>query len=138
MAVRRPVAGPRLRSVDAALAPVGLLSARAAIAVGLLAAPVAALRALGTDTATARRVTWLTRMLAVRDGAIAVGGLLARRRGSPAPWLLAGAVSDAVDAAAFAAALRQGRLHGAVPIVLVPIAATSAAAGAASALRCLS
>jgi hypothetical protein len=74
-------------------------------------------------------------MMAVRDGVIAAGALATMRRGDPRPWLIAGAVSDAVDAAAFAGALRNGRLKGAVPALAVPGAAVAAAAGLVTALR---
>jgi hypothetical protein len=106
---------------------------RTAFALAFLAAPVAAARLLGTDTATAQRVVWLTRMMAVRDGAIGVGGLAAG--GGAAPWLLAGAVSDAVDAAVLGTALRQGRLKGLVPTAVVPLAGVTALVGVWTALR---
>lgn len=96
------------------------------------AAPVVGVRALGTDTATARRVTWMTRMLAARDAALGVGTLLAARRGDPTPWLLAGAACDAADAAAIAGALRKGRIRGAVPRLTVPFALLAAATGVAA------
>ena len=109
---------------------------RIAVAAGCLAAPVPALRALGADTATAQRVGWLTRMMAVRDGALGAGALAAGRRGGdPRPWLLAGAVADAVDAVAFAGALKQGRLKGAAPTVVVPGAVLAATAGFVTAAR---
>jgi hypothetical protein len=114
-----------------------LSAGRTAFAAAILAAPVPFLRLLGADSATARRVSWLTRMMAVRDGALGVGGALAvRRGGSATPWLLGGAVADAVDAAVIAGAVRQGRVKGVLPAAVVPLAALAAAAGAASALRC--
>jgi hypothetical protein len=107
------------------------------MAAGFLAAPVPSARLLGLDTATAQRIGWLTRMMAVRDGAIGVGGLVAGRRSpsAAAPWLLAGAVSDAVDAVVLAGAIKRGRVRGAVPTAVVPLAAGAAAVGALSALR---
>jgi hypothetical protein len=112
-----------------------LAAGRAVIAAAMMAAPVRSARLMGTDTATAQRVTWLARMMAVRDAAIGVGGVLAGRRGAAAPWLLAGAVSDAVDAVVLAGALRQGRLKGVLPTAVVPMAAATAALGAITALR---
>ena len=114
-----------------------IAAGRSVIAAAILAAPVVSLRLAGTDTATARRVSWLTRMMAVRDGAIGVGGALAARRGGGAsvPWLLGGAVCDAVDAVVFAAALRDGRVRGVVPAVTVPLAAGTALAGVLTAVR---
>jgi hypothetical protein len=109
---------------------------RVAMATGFLAAPVPALRALGADTATAQRVSWLTRMMAIRDAALGVGAAVAQRRGGdPRPWLVAGAVSDAVDAVAFGAAIKQGRLRGVVPTAVIPGAAGAAVLGFVTAAR---
>jgi hypothetical protein len=113
-----------------------LATGRAGFAAAFLLAPVPGLRALGADTATAQRVSWLTRMMAVRDGALAVGALIADRRGGdPRPWLVGGAVADAVDAAVFAGALKQGRLKGFAPTAIVPGAALAAALGLVTAAR---
>jgi hypothetical protein len=113
-----------------------LAGGRVVMATGMLAAPELTVRLLGADTATARRVTWLARMLAVRDAAIGLGGVVAlRREGDARPWLVAGAVSDAVDAVVIAAAVRQGRVGGAGPAALVPGAAAVAAAGLVAAAR---
>src|SRR5689334_15313676 len=92
---------------------------RTAIAAGVLAAPVLSTRLLGADAATAQRVTWLTRMLGVRDGVLGVGTAAAARTGAGAGWVLGGAVSDAVDALVLAAAVKQGRLRGIVPTATV-------------------
>ena len=109
---------------------------RAALAAAIMAAPVSFLRVMGADSATAQRVTWLTRMTAVRDGALGVGGAWAvRRGGSVAPWLLGGAAADAVDAVVVARALRQGRVKGTMPASVVPLAALTAVAGTVTALR---
>jgi hypothetical protein len=110
---------------------------RAAIAAALLAAPVVSARLLGADGATAHRVDWLTRMMAVRDGALGVGALVAARRsGADAvPWLLGGAAADFVDAAVLAGAVRRGRLKGIAPRAGAVLAAGTAVVGAATALR---
>src|SRR3954454_13431001 len=109
---------------------------RIGFAAAFLTAPVPALRSLGADTATAQRVSWLNRMMAVRDGALAVGALVADRTGGdPRPWLVAGAVSDAVDALAFAEALKQGRLKGIAPPVIAPGALVVAGLGLSTAAR---
>jgi hypothetical protein len=79
----------------------------------LLAAPVAGVRVVGGDSATAHRVSWLSRMLAGRDVALAVGALTAEARGRDSSgWIAAGAAADAVDAVALGVALREGRLGG--------------------------
>jgi hypothetical protein len=112
---------------DPATLALQLSAGRTLLAAGLFAAPVSGARVLGMDTATAQRVSWLTRMLAVRDGAIGAGGVLAGRRGGDvATWVLAGAVADAVDAIVIAGALRRGRLSG------LPAAGTVAGAGGAA------
>jgi hypothetical protein len=110
---------------------------RAVFAAAFLAAPVGSLRLIGADTATARRVSWLSRMMAGRDGVLSVGALVATRSGggSAGAWILAGAVADAVDAVAMATALKQGRVKGIVPTLVVPGAAAAAALGAVTALR---
>lgn len=111
-------------------------AARTALAVAIMAAPVTSLRLLGADGATAQRVTWLTRMTAVRDGALGVGGVWAARRGAPvAPWLIGGAVADVVDAVVTARAVQQGRVKGAIPTAVVPLAGLTAAVGAVTAWR---
>jgi hypothetical protein len=114
-----------------------LTAARTALASVIMAAPVVSARVFGTDTATAQRVVWLVRMAAVRDGALGVGGLAAARRGGSAavPWLLGGAVSDAVDAVVLAQALKQGRVKGVGPAGIVPLGAVAAVAGVVTALR---
>jgi hypothetical protein len=110
---------------------------RSVLAASIMAAPVVTARVMGTDTATAQRVAWLTRMTAVRDGALGVGGVLAARRGGTAvlPWLVGGAASDLVDAVVIAKAVREGRLKGVVPTLIVPLAAVTAVAGAVAAVR---
>jgi hypothetical protein len=114
-----------------------LAAGRALIGASIVATPVRSARMFGADTATAQRVTWLTQMMGVRDSAIGVGGLVAARSGGAAArhWLLVGAVSDAVDALALAAALKRGRVKGVLPSAIVPFAAGAAALGAVTALR---
>jgi hypothetical protein len=113
-----------------------IAAGRAVLATGIMVAPVFAARLLGADTATAQRVTWLTRMMAIRDGALGVGGVAAsRRRADTSAWLLGGAVSDAVDAVVIARALKQGRVRGVVPAGIVAGAAGTAVLGALTALR---
>ena len=113
-----------------------LAAGRLVLAGAFLAAPVPALRAMGADTATAQRISWLTRMMAIRDGALAMGAAAASRSGGdPRPWLLGGAVSDAVDAAVFAGALKQGRLRGVAPTLVVPGGMLAAGLGVLTVVR---
>jgi hypothetical protein len=76
-------------------------------------------------------------MLGVRDGALGVGGAFAARNGGSGavPWLLGGAAADAVDAIVIAGAVKQGRLKGAIPSAIVPLAAITSAVGVLSAAR---
>jgi hypothetical protein len=94
-----------------------------------LAFPTFSVRILGLDTATAKRVRFLARMLAARDIGIGSGTLAACPGAGAAPWLLAGAGADAVDAAALAAAIRQGSARGPAAVGLVAGAAGAAALG---------
>ncbi len=109
---------------------------RIVIATKFLLTPVATTRLVGLDTGTARRVSWLTRMMAGRDAALGIGGLLAARRGAdPTPWVVGGAAADAVDAVVLAHALRTRQLRGAVPVLATVGAAGVAVLGAATAVR---
>jgi len=105
----------------------------------LLAVPVEGVRLVGGDTATARRVTWLSRMLAGRDTALAVGALVTEARGrDSAGWIAAGAAADAVDAAALGIAIRDHKLGGGRAAFAAGAGAVAAVIGfwaAAGALR---
>lgn len=126
----------QIRIPEADAMAVQLATGRTAAGAAILALPVLSARLLGADSATAKRVSWLTRMMAVRDAAIGVGGLAAARgTGSATPWIVAGAVSDAVDAIVLGQALRQGRVKGLTATAAVPLAAGAAAIGAVTALR---
>jgi hypothetical protein len=94
---------------------------------GLLLTPVAATRALGLDTATAKRVSYLARMAAVRDIGIGVGTLHAGPTRAAVPWLVVGAAADAVDAVAIAGAMRAGSARG-LPAAGVVVGAVGVAA----------
>jgi hypothetical protein len=104
---------------------------RTVVGAVFLAAPVASVRILGLDTATAARVTWLARMAAVRDVAIGLGTLdsVGRNRGART-WLAAGAAADLADAVVIGAALRSGRAKGVAAAGIVAGAAAAAVVGA--------
>ncbi|MDT4937655.1 MAG: hypothetical protein QOG80_1326 [Pseudonocardiales bacterium] len=117
---------------------VGVLlgAGRAVLGSTFLVSPVFAVRILGLDSATAHRVTWLSRMTAGRDLALAAGALVAEARGrSGASWVAAGAAADAVDAAAILAAVRAGKLGGPRPVGMVGGAFAAAAVGFWAAAR---
>jgi hypothetical protein len=109
---------------------------RVAIGALFLAAPVTSVRMLGLDTATAARITWLARMTAVRDTVLGAGTVVSSGRGKGgAGWLLAGSMSDAVDAAVLAAALREGKLRGWRPQAIAVGALGAALVAAAAAAQ---
>ncbi|MFN2561232.1 MAG: hypothetical protein ABR571_08070 [Jatrophihabitans sp.] len=130
------ISGRRVSLPEPEALALQIAAGRAVIGAVILADPVRAARMLGADTATAQRVSWLTRMLGVRDSALGVGGVAAVRQGSgAAPWILAGAVADAADAVVLAGALKAGRVKGLGASGTVPFAAAAAVLGAATALR---
>lgn len=95
-----------------------------------LAAPETATRLLGLDAVTATRVSWLARMTAIRDCTLGAGTVLSSITGhGAAPWLLAGAVSDAGDAVAIGLAIREGRLPAAKAGAMVALAGGATLAG---------
>ena len=94
-------------SQPGSLAAAGWL--RIAVGGALLDRPAMLPKAVGVDSATARKVGWLGSMVGVRDVALGAGLLHAvHRRADPRPWLVAQAVADAVDALAFATAVARG------------------------------
>ncbi|HEU0132284.1 MAG TPA: hypothetical protein VFQ85_14945 [Mycobacteriales bacterium] len=85
---------------------------RVGIGLGMLARPRLLPAVVGVDSGTAARVSWVVRMLGVREVVLGAGALAALRRGADArDWVLAQAVSDAVDSAAFAGAVARGHAH---------------------------
>lgn len=97
---------PRLSS-RAGLTGSGAL--RMGVGAVLLARPAMLPKALGVDSVTAAKVSWLSPMIGARDLAIGAGLVQAARRGAdPVPWLLAAVLADAVDALAFSGAVRKG------------------------------
>lgn len=105
----------------------GLIAAgllRMGVGAALVARPAALPTSVGVDSATAARISWLGRMVGVRDMTLGWGLVHAARHGAdPRPWLLAQAASDAVDAAAFTAAVARGQ---AKPVKALAIAALAA------------
>jgi hypothetical protein len=110
---------------------------RLVIGGAFLLAPKLSVRILGVDAATAKRVTFLARMAAARDIGLGAGTLAAGPGAAAAPWLLAGAAADAVDAVVIAGAMRQGTTRGIPAAGIVVGAAVTAGVGvwAARALR---
>jgi hypothetical protein len=103
---------------------------RLALGGAFLAFPVAAVRLLGVDSASAARMSWLARMAGVRDLALGAGilGAGVTRRG-PVPALLASALVDAADAALVAMAARDARVDRVRGVATAAAAAAAAGAG---------
>lgn len=96
-------------SVERAIVP-ALGVARVVIGTGLLVSPVGLARGLGIDAETARRVGWMARMAGAREVALGLGTLQAWRRDEPLDgWVAGQAISDGVDAVAFAVTAARGR-----------------------------
>ena len=103
---------------------------RLAVGGAFLAFPVASVRLLGVDSASAARMSWLARMAGVRDlvlGAGILGAGVARR--GPVSALLASALVDAADAAFVAIAVRDARLDRVRGLATAVAAAAAAGAG---------
>lgn len=100
------------------LAARGIAVARVGIGVGATLAPRLMSRLQFGSTSPAQDVA--LRMLGARDLALGIGGLLAARHGSTGlrGWVEAGALADAVDAAAFLRA-RRGSIRRRAFTVLV-------------------
>lgn len=127
---------PASRRVDARTMALGINAGRVGLGLVLLGAPVGSVRYLGPDSATLNRVDWLIRTAAVRDAAIGAGTLAALVRGRgerAAPWVLAGAVCDAMDAVVTARAARQRRVDPIRGWLVAAGAAATAAVGVYSA-----
>jgi hypothetical protein len=115
-------------------AAVLLAAGRVGAGVAMLARPRTLPASLGVDSATAARVSWITRMLGAREVALGAGTLLALRRGEPAresarDWILGCALSDAVDAAVFAGAVARGHARVVPGSAFALVAGASAVAG---------
>jgi hypothetical protein len=88
---------------------IGLGLFRAALGAAVLVRPADLPKALGVDSATAERITYLGRMIGARDIALGLGTVdAAHRRVDPSIWLLGSALCDLTDAVAFAAAGARG------------------------------
>jgi hypothetical protein len=133
-----PSDGPtsRLRvAAAAALTPSHLSLGRAGVGTVMLARPTALGSLLGVDRDAAAATGFAVQMLGVREVALGVGAWTSLRRGdvrSSRLWLLAGLVSDAVDAVVVAGAVGRGRVHTAAGAAVVATATTAAAVQAAA------
>jgi hypothetical protein len=105
-----------------------LAAGRVVVGGALLIAPGAAGAGWIGDAARRREVKVMARAFGIRDLALGLGTLQALDTDAPAePWVTAGMLSDAVDFAATALALRALGVRRALPVMAV--AAGAAAAG---------
>ena len=130
--LRRP---PDL-SLDRALA--GLALSRAAARLGMLLRPALLPAGLGTPRAASAGAGWVVQMLGAREVGLGLGAYAAgRRRDRRAErlWLLAGLVTDALDAVAVGRATGAGDVARAQGVAGVGVAATATALQAAGLAR---
>ncbi len=93
---------------------------RVAVGASLIALPGVAGRQWIGDAAADRRTKAIIRAFGVRDLALGAGTLQALDTGQPArSWVVLGAVSDVVDLAATAIAIRAIGPRRALPVMLV-------------------
>lgn len=126
----------RLRTPSPRAAAIALGAGRVGLGSSFLTWPEHSTRLLGLDAVTARRISWLARMTAIRDISLGVGTLTSAITYRDCfPWLLGGAISDLVDSLAIAEAVREKRLPVLEAGPMVLLAAGAAAAGAVVAER---
>ncbi len=109
--------------------PTRLSLGRTGIGVVMVTRPALMPTVLGVDTATADRMGWAVQMLGAREIALGLGTLAAGRSTDPRGatlWLMAGMLSDAVDAVAVARAVGAGRLSRTLGLAVVVTAAGAA------------
>jgi hypothetical protein len=105
---------------------------RVVVGLAMLVAPRTTARNWAGPGAAERSVALLTRALGAREVALGGGTILALERGEPARrWVLAGVLSDAVDAVAALLGMRAIGVRRALPTLVV--ATTAAAVGLSAA-----
>jgi hypothetical protein len=109
------------------LDPRGLALGRTAVGVSMLARPALIPTQLGVPVEAAEQMTWAMRMLGAREVALGLGAITARKERRL--WLAAGVLSDAVDALAVGAALKQGRVKKATGGGLTGVAVSATVIG---------
>ncbi|MFL6136796.1 MAG: hypothetical protein ACJ74O_03235 [Frankiaceae bacterium] len=115
-------------STDPDAAAVALGALRGSLGVIMLVAPGLLPRLLGADRRTAARLSYLTRMVGIREVALGAGTVQAVRRGTDVgSWLVAQALCDAGDGLTVLGALCAGRVNRLTGGLIV----ASAVAGAA-------
>lgn len=115
------------------LSPTRLALGRTGIGVVMVANPTLMPSTLGVDDASAERMGWVVQMLGAREIALGLGALASSRAGDRRGarlWLMAGVLSDTIDALAVARAVGAGRLSQPLGGAVVATAAGAAAIGA--------
>jgi len=123
------------RAAAAALTPSRLSLGRAGVGGVMLVRPTTLGQVLGVPREQAEPTGWAVQMLGAREVALGLGAWASLRRGDARAtrlWLLAGLLSDALDAVAVAGAVGRGRVHTAPGAVTVAVATTAAAVQAAA------
>ncbi len=123
----------RRRSQAAVLLPLADAVATGRVVVGLVLLARPGVLGRGLRVARPQEQQWVVRMMAVRDLALGVGALATRRAPAGRAFLLAGLVSDGVDALVVAQAAGRGQV-AAGRGALVTAAAAGAVAVQAGAL----
>jgi hypothetical protein len=122
-----------LAGAAARVTPGQLAMGRAGAGAVMVARPRLVPTALGVDSATSARVSWIVQMLGARELALGLGTLAALRspdRAASRAWVAAGLLSDAVDALAVGAAVGRGRVTKSAGGAAVAVAAAAVAVGA--------
>jgi hypothetical protein len=121
-----------LAGAAARVTPAHLAMGRAGAGAVMVARPRLLPTAMGVDSATSARVSWVIQMLGARELALGLGTLAALRspdRVASRAWVAAGVLSDAVDALAVGAAVGRGRVTKAGGGAAIAVAAAAVAIG---------
>ena len=114
--------------LDTLLSVERLALGRAAAGTAMVVRPALLPRLLGVDSAAANRMAWSTQMLGAREIALGLGTWAALRRGDDRAtrlWLMAGLLSDAVDALAVGAAAARGHVSKVTGAGIVAVAGSA-------------
>lgn len=117
------------------LTPSRLSLGRAGAGLAMVARPSSLPALLGADRQAAAGTSWAVQMLGAREIALGLGAFTALRRGDARAarlWLVAGLLSDAIDAVAVAGAVGRAKVSPAPGAAAVVVATTAAAVQAAA------
>lgn len=112
--------------------PEHLALGRAGVGAVMVVRPRTLPQGMGVDSAASARTSWVVQMLGAREIGLGLGTYAALRSGDRRAarlWLMAGVLSDAVDALAVGAAVAQGRVSRASGALTTTIALSATAIG---------